>query len=1123
MNRKLVSLFLAVMLLCIPSYAAGLEDYEVVIGNFNTGGVQNEPEYYPYFTLKGEGLYVHSITTYHWNGGNGAAPGKISIKTGDGETVGTWQASGRLGNTYWDVFPQMELGEGEYYITDSGVSTWSWNGESKQRGFTEIRGYYTEPDPSNRLEDAGYENAKYICSDWALAEIEKADQLGLIPEQLSRANLTKEITRAEFAALSVKVYEKMNHLTVSSSGLQNPFTDTADQDVLKAYALELTNGIGNNKFGPDNRLTREQGATMLARAYKKTVYKNWSLTRDANYPLETGSSRFADDGQISDWAKNSVYFMSGSGILNGVGGNKFDPSSKMTREQAILVAARMAANLDTAERAEPAGHTGDPGGSGSGENNNSGNSGNSGGSGNSSGNSGNSGGNSGNSGGASSSGFTDGVKVEVNEPGIAYETLRQDDGSTDLFLSGMPSKPVTLTIPMAAPTEDKLENVIRVGIPYVDGNGQEGFAYAIADSKQVGNEVVATVDIKALSESLEDILFKSGEEQNIKNNTERYLKYQAAKLKTIVPTVAVNLIADNEYVVKSDNDLFAVYIPKKYWSKEVAPSNKLNALDALNIGNDLESLLKYYKDKGYTVKRTDWPMKVSEAFFKSDAYFSGGQMYIYYSAIDNGYNRDGAYGSSKKLYTTLGHELFHFIQREAVNKLGAAGWFDEAAGTYYELELGLAKGWSTVEILAGSNYSTDGPRQYGGIFPYDATVNVLTYMEDGYGRAGLIEYLMLNYGSDFLKKYYDKGILVSSSLCEDRIAELAGKTTAELAYDYYKQLLTTNKLHGVANNPSLIYEKTYETDENYAKLLRNYISDFTMTGQDESASVSVYRFGAHFASLRMSEKLSANATAFSITVPDGVRAMLIGLTSNDVEMDKLTSAMKLYESSGGKIENVPIDATRYLLVLVNTDTSLHYTNVTYNITYQHFNSGEVETNWPRKQSEFPKIYNGTIYWFDRYKGTFYKQKSFKGWAMITLEPSTTITISTDDDFKSDADYKAFSLSGASLNYNKYTGTLTNSKFNIQLGEGEYVDSKELAEYLLLHPDGGKYKDIINTPFASGIGSAASNAIRVHAVDHSGNFVVFVGSGTNGDFYDGGEINITQSAGSELETADIHRD
>ena len=44
-------------------------------------------------------------------------------------------------------------------------------------------------------------------SDWAKAEVEKAEKYALIPASLADAELSKPITRSEFAGLSVKHFQ----------------------------------------------------------------------------------------------------------------------------------------------------------------------------------------------------------------------------------------------------------------------------------------------------------------------------------------------------------------------------------------------------------------------------------------------------------------------------------------------------------------------------------------------------------------------------------------------------------------------------------------------------------------------------------------------------------------------------------------------------------------------------------------------------------------------------------------------------------------------------------------------------------------------------------------------------
>jgi len=194
------------------------------------------------------------------------------------------------------------------------------------------------------------------ASDWAKAELEKAEEMGLIPEILDGADLTADITRAEFAAVAVKAYEALAN-GAAIPAVNNPFTDTSDVEVLKAYNIGAVNGTSATTYDPDALLNREQAATMLTRVFKKVTLAGWTLPTDSQFTLPyTKPAAFADDKDISDWAKDSVYFMAANGIINGVGNNKFAPKNvtteeqatgyaNATREQALLIAVRMVENL----------------------------------------------------------------------------------------------------------------------------------------------------------------------------------------------------------------------------------------------------------------------------------------------------------------------------------------------------------------------------------------------------------------------------------------------------------------------------------------------------------------------------------------------------------------------------------------------------------------------------------------------------------------------------------------------------------------------------------------------------------------------------------------------------------
>lgn len=199
-------------------------------------------------------------------------------------------------------------------------------------------------------------NIKPVTSDWAQSEIDKAEELGLIPDMLENKVMTDPITRLEFAAVSVKTYEKLAN-TKALPATVNPFTDCRDIEMLKAYNAGIAVGTSDTTFEPNTLLNREQCAAMLTRVFKRSTMPGWRIADDAKYPLSyTRPAAFADDARISGWAKDSVYFMAANGIIAGVGGNKFAPNNttsaeeangyaNATREQALAIAVRMVEKL----------------------------------------------------------------------------------------------------------------------------------------------------------------------------------------------------------------------------------------------------------------------------------------------------------------------------------------------------------------------------------------------------------------------------------------------------------------------------------------------------------------------------------------------------------------------------------------------------------------------------------------------------------------------------------------------------------------------------------------------------------------------------------------------------------
>ena len=161
-------------------------------------------------------------------------------------------------------------------------------------------------------------------SSWAAEAITRADSLGLIPSSLN-GNYTQNITRAEFCALAVPVYEKLTGTEITQL---RDFTDTTDINVRKIGGENIVSGTGNGAFNPDGEITRQEAAVILS-----------NLMSAMAEPLPESEPTFADNAQIDTWAMDAVGRVQKAGIMSGTGNNYFNPkgdAGRYTREQSII-------------------------------------------------------------------------------------------------------------------------------------------------------------------------------------------------------------------------------------------------------------------------------------------------------------------------------------------------------------------------------------------------------------------------------------------------------------------------------------------------------------------------------------------------------------------------------------------------------------------------------------------------------------------------------------------------------------------------------------------------------------------------------------------------------------------
>ena len=93
----------------------------------------------------------------------------------------------------------------------------------------------------------------------------------------------------------------------------------------------IVEGVTAITFAPDTNINREQMAVIMVNYAKKLGY---------DLPRTLKAVTFADNANISSWAKDAVRAMQQAGILAGKNGNKFDPKGTATRAEVATVLRR---------------------------------------------------------------------------------------------------------------------------------------------------------------------------------------------------------------------------------------------------------------------------------------------------------------------------------------------------------------------------------------------------------------------------------------------------------------------------------------------------------------------------------------------------------------------------------------------------------------------------------------------------------------------------------------------------------------------------------------------------------------------------------------------------------------
>ena len=306
-------------------------------------------------TISGTGATVyHALIKALENSGItqvGAENGYVKSMTKSGKTLAEFGDGKNSGWMYKvnDALPSVGLTECEiddgdeivWFFTDDWTTVsgttglFAGNGTSYKKDTTEEevkkedaesieKPTFTETTFADvKKDDWHYESVKYVYEN----NLMQGTGNGFEPEsKMSRAMLVTVLYRM-----------------ASPEGTENThsFADVLEGQwysdaVAWAAANGIVSGVSENKFAPNEDITREQMALIIYRFAKMQGF---------DVSNATDLSNFADTGDVSDWALDALCWANKTELVNGTSETKLSPKATATRAQVAAILMRFCENV----------------------------------------------------------------------------------------------------------------------------------------------------------------------------------------------------------------------------------------------------------------------------------------------------------------------------------------------------------------------------------------------------------------------------------------------------------------------------------------------------------------------------------------------------------------------------------------------------------------------------------------------------------------------------------------------------------------------------------------------------------------------------------------------------------
>lgn len=158
--------------------------------------------------------------------------------------------------------------------------------------------------------------------------------------------LSEPVSRKDYCEIIIELYEYlMNERTGNIPKIdlpeKNPFRDTSDQNILKAYKLGLIVGKGNGYFKPNDKLKLQEKAVIL---YKTLKLVNPEIIK------EIGKLNIKSESKINEWAEEALAYLTNHNIITPDEDGYIDPNDTITVEDASAIAEKAAKHSDNGKK-----------------------------------------------------------------------------------------------------------------------------------------------------------------------------------------------------------------------------------------------------------------------------------------------------------------------------------------------------------------------------------------------------------------------------------------------------------------------------------------------------------------------------------------------------------------------------------------------------------------------------------------------------------------------------------------------------------------------------------------------------------------------------------------------------